>query len=262
MYRNLMFTLFGALVLCAPVHAALVTWGPATTIAGASDVSTAGTTYAAINFGGVGSPAVTVNGVTFQPLTVSGFNTASLTDGTVTLTETQTFINGNNGPGGSNTGAFAAMADANYKTLLSSEINSVVIFDLQLTTSGLSVGQSYQIQIWCNYSSNNNTNKVAITGGPILDDNTTDTVGGLGQYVIGTFVADGPSQMIEMKGVPGTYIIQDPDFGPYSIPLINAYRIAKVPEAPTALLSLLASAALVAGRKFRGAKKPISRGTD
>jgi len=254
LYRNLIFTLLGALTLCAPVGAAPVTWGPATTIAGASDVSTAGTTYAAINFGDVGTPAVTVNGVTFQPLTVSGFNTASITNGTVTLTETQTVIHGNNGSGGSNTGAFAAMADANYKTLLSSEINSVAIFDLQLTTSGLSVGQTYQIQIWCNYSSTNNTNKVAITSGPILDDNITDTVGGLGQFVIGTFVADGPSQMIEMKGVPGTDLIQNPDFSPVSLPLINAFRIAAVPEPATALLSLLAVAGAAAGCHIRRAK--------
>jgi len=82
----------------------------------------------------------------------------------------------------------------------------------------------------------------------------TDTVGGLGQFVIGTFVADGPSQMIEMKGVPGTDLIQNPDFSPVSLPLINAFRIAAVPEPATALLSLLAVAGAAAGCHIRRAK--------
>lgn len=244
MHRKSIFMLLGAVGYCSSVGAATINWGPVTTITGASDVSTAGTTHAAINFGDTGAPAVTVNGITFQPLTVAGFNTSSITNGTVTLTETQTVLHGNNGPGGSNTGAFAAMADADYKTLLSSEINSVAIFDLQLTTSGLSLGQTYQVQLWCNYSSTNNTNKVAITGGPILDDNTTDAFGGLGQYVIGSFIADGSSQMIEMKGVPGTDLIQNPDFSPVSLPLINAFRIALVPEPATLTLFGLAAVAL------------------
>src|SRR5262245_16809793 len=108
MYRNLMFILLGALGICAPVRAALITWGPATTISGASDVSTAGTTYQAINFGPIGTPAVTVNGVTFQPLTVNNNPpVTSTTNGTVTLTETTGPIGGFNG-GGSGVGAFAA----------------------------------------------------------------------------------------------------------------------------------------------------------
>ena len=248
MYRNLTFILLGTLGFCAPVGAATIGWGPVTTISGASDVSTAGATYAAVNFGATGTPAVTVGGVTFQPLTVTGFNASSITNGAVTLTETETVLHGNNGLGGSNTGAFAAMADADYKTLLSSEINSVVIFSLQLTTSGLSVGQPYQVQLWCNASSTANTNKVAITNGPILDDNISDAVGGLGQYVIGAFVADGPSQMIEMKGVPGT-VFENTDFGPITIPLINAFRIAAVPEPSTMVLLISATLAMCARRR-------------
>jgi hypothetical protein len=142
MYRQSIPMLFAAAGFCTPVSAATIVWGAPTTIAGSSDVSTAGATYAAVNFGDTGAPAVTVNGVTFGPLTVSGFNTASITDGTVTLAETETVIHGNNGPGGSNTGAFAAMADANYKTLLTSEINSVAIFSLQLTTAGRGNGDN------------------------------------------------------------------------------------------------------------------------
>lgn len=242
MYHKSIFMMLGAVGFCAPVGAATITWEPVTTINGASDVSTAGTTYSAVNFGGAGAPAVTVNGVTFQPLTVNDFITSSITHGTVTLTETETVLFGNNGSGGSPTGAFAAMADSNYKTLLSSEINGVVIFSLQLTTSGLTVGQSYQVQLWCNYSSTANTNKVAITGGPILDDNTTDAIGGLGQFVTGTFVADGPSQMIEMQGVPGT-VLENTEFGPITVPLINAFRIAAVPEPATLAMLLTAAAA-------------------
>jgi PEP-CTERM motif len=248
MYRKLMFMLFGVVGWCGPVGAASVTWGPPTAITGASDVSTVGTTYAAVNFGDTGAPAATVGGVTFQPLTVSGFNTSSITNGTVTLAETTTVIHGNNGPAGSNTGAFAAMADADYKTLLSSEINSVAIFTLRLTTSGLSVGQPYQVQLWCNYSSTANTNKVEITGGPMLDDNTTDAVGGLGQYVIGTFVADGPTQIIDMNGVQGT-VFEDTEFGPITLPLINAFRIAAVPEPGTLGLVVFGAAGLLLRRR-------------
>jgi hypothetical protein len=243
MYRKLVFILLGSAGFCSPIDAATIAWEPVTTISGASDVSTAGSTYSAVNFGGAGAPAVTVGGVTFQPLTVNDITTSSITNGTVTLTETETVIFGNNGPGGSPTGAFAAMADADYKTLLSSEVNSVVIFSLQLTTSGLTVGQPYQVQLWCNYSSTANTNKVAITGGPILDDNTTDAVGGLGQYVIGTLIADGPSQMIEMKGVPGT-VLENTEFGPITVPLINAFRIAAVPEPGTVVLVALSAMGL------------------
>ena len=139
MQRKLILVSLGVAGLCAPVGAATINWGAPTLISGASDVSTVGTTYAAVNFGGAGAPAVTVNGVTFQPLTVNDLTTTSITNGIVTLAETETVIFGNNGPGGSATGAFAAMTDANYKTLLSSEVNGVVIFSLQLTTSGLTV---------------------------------------------------------------------------------------------------------------------------
>jgi len=240
-----------AVGFCAPVRAAVITWGPATTISGASDVSTAGTTYQAINFGPIGTPAVTVNGVTFQPLTVN-FNppsfTSSITNGTVTLTETTGPIGGFNG-GGSGVGAFAAMSDTNYKTLLTSEIQSIAIISLQLTTSGLTVGNTYQVQLWSHYSSVAATNKVQITGGPTLDNNNTDSIGGLGQFAIGTFVANSTSQMIEMNGVNGTDLFDDPNISPYSVPVINAFQIAVIPEPATLGLVAFGATGLLLRRR-------------
>jgi hypothetical protein len=233
---------------CAPVRAALITWGPATTISGASDVSTAGTTYQAINFGPTGTPPVTVNGVTFQPLTVNNsLLVSSTTNGTVTLTETTGPIGGFNG-GGSGVGAFAAMSDANYRTLLTSEIQSIAIVSLQLTTSGLTVGNTYQVQVWSNYSSAPVTNKVQITGGPTLDNNDTNATGGLGQFAIGTFVADNSSQMIEMNGVNGTDLFND-FFSPYSVPVINAFQIAVIPEPATLGLVAFGATGLLLRRR-------------
>lgn len=242
--------LLGIVGFCSPVGAAVINWGPATTVSGASDVSTVGTTYAAITFGGPDTPATTVNGVTFQPLTASGYPIYSITNGTVTLHETEeTFIYGSNDAGGSGSGAFAAIADADYKTLLSSEIQSGVIFTLQLTTSGLTVGNTYQVQVWSNYSSAAVTNKVQIVDGPVLDNNATDSVGGLGQFAIGTFVADSTSQMIEMNGVPGTDLLNLFEFGPVTRPVINAFRIAVVPEPGTLGVVAFSAAGLLLRRR-------------
>jgi hypothetical protein len=47
-----------------------------------------------------------------------------------------------------------------------------------------------------------------------------------------------------MKGVPGT-VLEDTEFGPITLPLINAFRIATVPEPATLGLVALSAAGLL-----------------
>ena len=54
--------------------------------------------------------------------------------------------------------------------------------------------------------------------------------------------------MIEMRGVPGT-VLEDTEFGPITVPLINAFQIAAVPEPATLGVVALGIAGLRRARR-------------
>jgi hypothetical protein len=221
---------YGAYFLAASAgvsHAASITWGPATNISGDSDVTTAGSLVVAFNMGSTSpsnvSPA-TVNGVTFASFVTS---TTPTMVGNVTLTRPSGTFQSNTSFGSTLT-PFSSLSSS-YQALLQSGDGS--FGDMTLAIGGLTVGQTYLFQWWSNDSgllgpthANYTTNAKASGTSSIrgLNDNTsgaTGTPGGLGQFAIGTFVADSATETIVFSGTA--------DF-----PLINAFQVRAVPLPP------------------------------
>lgn len=163
--------------LAAGASAADVTWQTPTTISGPSDVYNLGVgkgTWAPYNFDAF--TGIPVNGVSFNAFTdIANFD--------------------NSGIGFADGGAYfnATTSDANYNLVIRSGgyggSNPGT-----LSLSGLTAGDTYLVQFWVNDGRNiGQTRWETFTGGA----NTSSGVyygsdgSGLGQYVIGTFVADG-----------------------------------------------------------------------
>jgi len=111
-------------------------------------------------------------------------------------------------------------SDLSYVTPLFSPVT--------LTISGLMVGGQYQFQFWSNLSSQMFGYQITATGGNnsvTLSSNTASAVGGLGQFVIGSFTADAVTQNITFLG--------DGDGG-----FLNAFQLRQVPEPRTGILIL------------------------
>ena len=78
-----------------------------------------------------------------------------------------------------------------------------------------------------------------------LDANTTNTVGGVGQYAIGTFTASGTTQPFILSETGGGFN-----------PLINALQVRAVPEPA---LTLVGFAAVVGGSLLvRRRSRPVA----
>jgi hypothetical protein len=205
-------------LLTTAVNAATIIWQTPTTISGPTDVNTLGTTlgtWAPYNFDAFSG--IPVNGVSFNAFSdIPSFNNST------------GFYDG---------GAYYNMttSDANYNLLLRSGgygNGNPGSFSWSVTP-----GHTYLVQLWVNDGRNiGQTRWENFTG----DTNTSANVlygsdgSGLGQYVIGTFVADGSgSQSITMtpNAVGGT--------GNASIQLnaLQVRDITPVPE-PTSLALL------------------------
>jgi hypothetical protein len=217
---------------------ATVTWGSAQNITGDSDVSTLGTLLYAYNAGDAGVTATTVNGVNFSPFVFPNGET-NTTTGPVLFTENPGLLWSSNSLG-VGSAPFATLS-ADYQTLLSSGGSANNPGTLTGIMAGLTVGRDYLIQWWSNDSSlSGNFDQTQDTrpgGGSTvtLDSNTADSVGGLGQYAIGTFTATGtPLAVLNLDGIAGIA----------GLPLINAFQIrdvtsAAVPEPGQVAASLL-----------------------
>ena len=210
-------------LMAGTAQAAVVTWGAVQNITGDSDVLTTGTLVAAENYGLTGVSSTTVNGVTFSARPFGAFASNSL---------------------GAVTGPFSSLS-APYQTLLSSAV-------LGLATTGLNtsltIGQTYQVQLWSNIS-NVAANSVTdvISGNTVsLNSNTTAAIGGLGQYVVGTFVAD--------------TVFQTFSFAPTG--RINGFQIralpSAVPEPGSALAGMLALGVCLSGLAGRSRRQPAA----
>jgi hypothetical protein len=237
-----LFTLTTAVALgTTAAQAGLVTWGTPTTISGDSDVSTTGTFIGALNWGAgvetvLGNPTTTVNGVTFTG-------------------DINAFPAGSSGPfswtGGGGTAAFIASGhpglSTSYQDLFRGWASPLNAGPRTLTLNGLTVGRTYQFQWWSDVNGNVITNTVqaiATAGNSVtLDSNTTDATGGLGQYVIGTFVADAATQNI-------AFTKSNPNAS-YS-GAVNAFQLRDlgvVPEPSTALFGLALTGATLVRRR-------------
>lgn len=232
----------------APVKAALppIVWGSPQTVSGDSDVSTTGSLVYAFTFGGTSAPSsATVNGVTFSPFRIPGGIVTSATVGSVTISESPGNLFAYN-TFGSASAPFSTLSSS-YQTLLGSGAYADTPANITVTLGGLTSGQQYQVQWWTNNSANlspifgggfTNTTATAVNA-VTLDANMTNTVGGVGQYAIGTFTALGTTQ---------PFILSEPSGG--LNPLINALQVRAVPEPTTSVFVLLgATAGLVAWRR-------------
>ena len=216
----------------------VITWGSPTNISGDSDVATAGTLVAGFNMNG---PAVTVNTVSFSSWTFTT-NTTSTSNGNFTFTETSHILAAS-GLGAGNT-PFAGLS-ANYQSLLNTALTTDENNTLTLTISGLIVGHQYQFQWWLNASQYNGTGfgfrtTATAPNSVSLDDNTTNAIGGTGQYVIGTFTCGDPTEIITFTGTDAT-----------QAPTVNAFQLRDltvVPE-PSTLALLGIGSVIVALRR-------------
>jgi len=172
--------------------AASITWGAATTISGDTDVYTNGTALYAYYWG---SGNKVVNGVTF---------TAS---SAVTPWGNISFSSGFS----ADYGAFSAAA-APF-TNLSSAYQAVLTggdygaSPGTVTLNGLTIGHSYSMQIWISDPRSccgaGRTETISGTSVTITYQNPTQT-GGVGQYSVGTFVANSTSQSSRLPARPSS----------------------------------------------------------
>jgi hypothetical protein len=116
------------------------------------------------------------------------------------------------------------------------------------TISGLTVGETYSIQYWANDSRSNGVNRaMTLTGSaPVtLIPNTTNVGGGVGQYVLGQFVADAATQ--SFAAAPSVQ----------NFAYANALQIRLVPE-PSTIAIVIGAVGSVAGWRLRRSKKAFS----
>lgn len=233
--------------------AATISWGTAQTISGDSDINTTGTLVYAFSTGTTSVPQTTVNGVTFAPFGIGGGFVQTVTVGNVTLTESpgalfayDTF--------GTATAPFSGLSSG-YQSLIGTGAYANAAATLSVTLAGLTSGQDYLVQWWTNNSALLTpvdggifTDTVAgPSPGVSLDPNTTDALGGVGQYAVGTFTADATSQVFTLDGTNSGYV-----------PLINGLQVRAVPEPATCMLALagLAAGGHVVWHRRKRAKRP------
>jgi len=220
-----------ALALTTTTHAAAVTWSAPSNISGDSDVITTGTLVSARNLSQF-QLASTVNGVLFDIFPVP--NGANAIVGLPGVANFGIFdLESSDTNYGSTSAPFTGLSPS-YQTLLGSGAGSSSGSTLSLTLLGLTNGSPYLVQLWSNdsgmaYGGLNSTTASA-TNSVTLDENVTDTVGGLGQWVSGTFIATGTSQVISLSGLR---------------PELNAFQVRLVPEPGT--LTLLALGSIACG---------------
>lgn len=217
-----------------PAGAATLIFAAPTLISGDANVSTQGAFDRAYNFAG---STATVNTVTFTGVA------ANDQSNTITFGATSDTVVSNGAVNGAGYGSGDAPYNdlsSDYKGILGEAIwNDGGPATLTLTLNGLTLGQQYLFQTWTNDSRSFGANRSgSITAGNsvILDYNNTDASGGLGQFVIGTFIADATSQVITYES---------------NNSMINAVQLRAIPEpGSAALLGMVGVAALIRRRRL------------
>jgi hypothetical protein len=188
-----------------------VTWQTPLTISGASDISTVGIYFGSWAPQDGNAKNLPVNGVAFQ-----GFSDVP------GLTPGPTLDNGYDGFGSPNT------SNGNYNTLLRyARYSTEGTTPVTVTWSGMTPGNTYLIQIWVNDGRNTGESRTeTITGG----SNTSGPLSfgsdgnGPGQYITGTFVADGSGAQ--------TLTLTPYSTGSNPSPQVNLFQIRDVTVKP------------------------------
>jgi hypothetical protein len=289
------YSVIAALLVGVNAEAANITWGSAQNIAADTDVSLNGTLVRAANltpllpnttlnsgnasFTTALNTAEIVNGVTFagEARGIAVANAFTLLNGDVFLqsdssrtgpsTSSGQFA-GFGGPNSSGTPAnapFNALNSISYQRMLSTawwndgfDATAATTSRYTVTLNNLSLGNSYELQLWVSDARLNNVGQnnpglfVTLSDGVTsvdLQNNVNDVLGGIGQYVIGTFTADATSQIFTFTGgnTPGADLTD-----PNVTAIMNAYQIrdiTPVPEPTTFGLVSLGMASLVMLRR-------------
>ena len=231
----------------ADLPAATIAWGPATNISGEADVSLNGTLVSAVNpgqFPGGGGAATTVNGVNFIGFAPANMGPVTDPSGVFTLETVPGFGIFSTSGLGSPAAPFSTLTSAYQRLLDFADYSSdgpqtTFNMPITMTINGLTVGVPYEFQFWFNDSRPFSTGPLIATTGVTsvsLDPNTTNAPGGLGQFAVGTFVADATTQQI-LFTTTGNAVGH------------SAYQLRVVPEPGAGLLG--AATMLLATRRGR-----------
>jgi len=170
---------------------ALIVWGTATTVFGGTDVSTRGDLEYAYN---AGTTAKTLNGVTFLDGTgPTALGTNITLSGGALATHASVFWRD-----------AAPLTDlsAEYENMMGSGVYLAATTPVTITLTNLTAGREYEVQYWANDSRATDRTLTLASGGNtvVLDLNSTDALGGVGQVVTGTFTADAVTQSFTAEG--------------------------------------------------------------
>ena len=232
--------LAAVLLAGAPARAGTIVWGLPTTISGDADVSTLGTTLSAHNLAG---PTISINGVTFVATAFGNIDPHFTLTGGGSLT-------GSDGGFGSAQPPFASLS-ANYKDLLDSggftqDFVAQPPPPITLLARNLTVGTVYEFQWWANEANSLDfTRTTTATSGGLgvtLDHNVQNVDGGLGQFAVGTFLADATTQEITFQGAGA---------GNNPITLLNGWQLRVVPEPATTSAAIALGAGAIVLRRRR-----------
>jgi fibronectin-binding autotransporter adhesin len=188
---------WGALWLVPLSKAAPITFKTPESISGESDVLNAGTAFLAVRYWGPNN--LTLNGVDF----VTSVSTTGV--GNLSISGGATYFNGL-GAAGPNYNPLGS----NYQQL----VNGAVFVDgagpLIVSLNGLTPSRSYALQIWANDSRIEagapalpyRMNHLASSGGnTVLQKfNVQRVLGGVGEFTVGSFVANASSQTFTLSG--------------------------------------------------------------
>ncbi|CAG7614209.1 nucleoside hydrolase-like domain-containing protein [Actinacidiphila bryophytorum] len=226
--------------------AGAVSWAAPTAISGAADVSTSGSLVRAASLtanGGTYDVDATVNGVTFRHSPYTG-STTTFPNGDILTMSDSSRIGSYEGFGGS-TSPFSTLP-AGYQTLLRSgdyndgdTAGAGTTARETLTLRNLTPGAQYLFQVWVNdYRVKNlgqdNPGLVTVVsdgaGSTTLEHNVNNALGGVGQYVSGSFTADAASKAFTFTG--GNTGVDTSS--PSATAIVNAYQLRRLDGGSTA----------------------------
>jgi hypothetical protein len=186
-----------------PLRGAGITWGPATDIAGDSDVIDNGAPVYAYDWG---HTPPNVNGVSFTAS--SGINGGTNVLAAFAYSGSSYFDSTSNN--------FAALSSAYRDMLVGADYTAAAgPFSVPVTLAGLTIGRKYLVQVWVNdprgpYNTRSET--ITSTGGNTntlhFSTQTLSNPGGPGQYTVGTFTADSTNQTFTLMGDPLNNVTQ------------------------------------------------------